>query len=468
MKDYSGYNEFDDQRARNSALEFEEMLKSKEFYFLDLVKLDEIYNYYLNNQSLDKAGKLLSFAIKSHPANSELYFRQAQLQFETESYGKALRSIDYALRFSPHQFEFLLLKAEILGFLKHFDEAINILEELLPVAETPEDVYLHMGHIARICGRITRIEPYLRKALAIAPDCEEALYELAFLFESQSRWNDCVSLYDRFLEENPYAYYAWYNLSLVHGKTGNFERAVDTVEYSLAIRDDFASAWFHKGQMLMNMENYPAALQALLEVLTLEGEDPATLYHIGECYENEALYSRAFKYYLRATEEDPDYMNAWIGCGFSLEKLEKYLEAVHFYQKAHEVNPESTDALLSLSICEYKLGNEHSAYDCLQKAISLDPNDLNIWQDWAQLLADQGNPDGAVSFLEEGIRANPTLSELYFQCAAYAFEADRTDRALALLENGLLLDYENHYILFHYASDLAEDSLIAGLIKQYS
>ena len=41
--------------------------------------MPDIFQYYIENNTLDKAEKLLAYAFQSHPYNSDLHFKQAYL-----------------------------------------------------------------------------------------------------------------------------------------------------------------------------------------------------------------------------------------------------------------------------------------------------------------------------------------------------------------------------------------------------
>ncbi|MEO0639897.1 MAG: hypothetical protein AAFY70_09230, partial [Bacteroidota bacterium] len=64
-------------------------------------------------------------------------------------------------------------------------------------------------------------------------------------------------------------------------------------------------------------------------------------------------------------------------------------------------------------------------------------------------------------------KRNPTASELYYHCAAYCYEAGLDEKGLTYLENALLIDYHNHYMLFHHAPGLRQDPDVMELIEQY-
>ncbi|MEM9932726.1 MAG: tetratricopeptide repeat protein, partial [Bacteroidota bacterium] len=210
MHDNSGFNDSSKNGASESARKFEEMLSQRQLYYLDLNKVDEIFTYYLTKNDFRKAQQLIELAVKIHPSSSELFFKHAKLLYENSDFSGSLKEINQALYLSPMQPEYLWFKSEVLSQLDKYEEAIELLEGLFIYTDQPSEVYLQMGNIAQICNKLPESEAYYRKALELQPEYEEALFELAFLFESEDKLLDSKELYEAYLEKNPYATMVWY------------------------------------------------------------------------------------------------------------------------------------------------------------------------------------------------------------------------------------------------------------------
>src|SRR3546814_16766745 len=64
----------------------------------------------------------------------------------------------------------------------------------------------------------------------------------------------------KYIDEEPYSYAAWYNLGNAFNKLGLFEKAIDAYDYAILVRDNFAAAYFNKGNALMNLERFQEAI----------------------------------------------------------------------------------------------------------------------------------------------------------------------------------------------------------------
>jgi tetratricopeptide (TPR) repeat protein len=467
MQDYLGHGDFDRRDAGQIAKEFEQRLRSKELFFIDLMQVDEIFHYYLDIQEFQKALELVRFASRSYPSSADLYAKKARIFLEMGHPSTALDELETALSLAPYLEELLIFKADLLAQLDRYPEAIRTLEGMLGTAEMPEEIFLHMGNIAQMSGQIAESERFYLKALNPETGFIEPLYELAFLYEGEQRFADAIQLYQSYLDQQPYSEGVWYHLSLLHRKTGNAILALDAVEYALAVRDDFHPAWIQKGQIMLEMGREYEALQAFLEAGNLQPKDPQTQYQIGEAFERLEAYTDAIRHYHKASRQDPEYLDAIMGVGFCLEKQGRFMEALNYYEKAFRLDDEHPELCFCLAVCEYKLGHRYRSYQYLDRCLKLTPEEVVYWQDWAQLLYDHKNAEGAIVYLTEAIRHHPTEADLYYQAAAYSFHTGDEAQGLELLENGLLVDAGKHYLLFHIAPELRKNAAVTRLICQY-
>ncbi|MCI4666797.1 MAG: tetratricopeptide repeat protein [Bacteroidia bacterium] len=467
MAEAFGHNDFEDHRSRQIAREFEERMNNNEVFFMDLARVSQIYDFYVEGQEWKRALALVSFALDTFPTNSQLHYQKSYLLFELGNHKRAEESIEQALILSPLSQDYLGLKADIYGKMGRYEDAIEILNSCLAFTDDLSKLLLHMGNIAQICQRPKESETYYLEAIAEKPGFDEALIELTYLYESEDKITEAIATCEKYLDNNPYSHTVWYRLGCLNQKVSLFDQALDAYEYALVIKDDYEDALLKKGEILFCKDKYQEALQSYLSALYFSPENVHTLYQIGDCYENLEFFHDAIKYYGRVTKHDPYHIDAWIGLGFCLERREKYLEAIHYYQKAYKLDSENADLCLAMAICEYKLGQRYNAYLYLEQAISLSPSDISIWQDWARVLYDHKNPIGAVTYLEEGIKINPNEALLYFYCAAYCFDIGMMDKAFTYLENGLILDPAQHTILFELLPVLKKEREILELIEQY-
>ena len=458
-----------DDAARARAIDFEQKIQEQEAVYMDLSDVEAIFQYYAELDDLGKAQTLVSNAFVHHPYSADLFYKQSGIDFELSKFDDALHNIEQACDLDPQEGIYYAFKAEIYAQLGQYKPAIEtLLESLNDNRLEAFRVYMQMGHISQIFGFKDDALRYLKTAIDMQPDSEDAHFELAFLYESENELETCVKIYHDFLEQDPFSANGWYNLATVQFRQGLLDEALESFDFALAIQDDFSSAYFNKGRTLLALERYTEALQCFMEVQTLDANDKHTLYHIAECYESLEHWKLGLRYYLKVIDQDQSFIDAWLGIAYCLEELERFAEAIHHYRKAQVLDDEGNiDIQLSIAMCEYKLGNLELSYRELQKAIDVNPNELQIWEEWAELLANNENPSGAITFLEEGIKHNPHAASLYFRSVGYLMRINKKAKALLMLENALLLGLDSLHLLHDLFPEYDTDEQVKQVIRQY-
>jgi len=69
----------------------------------------------------------------------------------------------------------------------------------------------------------------------------------AFCYDVLDKQEESIKFYEQYIDNEPYSYAAWYNLGNAFNKMDLFEKSIDAYDYAILIKDNFASAYFNKG-----------------------------------------------------------------------------------------------------------------------------------------------------------------------------------------------------------------------------
>ena len=73
---------------------------------------------------------------------------------------------------------------------------------------------------------------------------------------------------------------------------------------AIAIQDDFASAYYNRGNAMANLGQLRKAVESYKRVLELEGGDAATYYNIALAFEELKEHEAAIRYFKLALSEE--------------------------------------------------------------------------------------------------------------------------------------------------------------------
>lgn len=455
---------------RHAAHHFERYLRNEGHFYMDPSTIEEVFEYYRVTEALDKANKLMAFAIDRFPYRADFYLKKALLDYECNKLAQSHHNVNQALALRPVDQEALLHKARVLFQLGRQRDAMDLFHTLLDIAEDSPEVYFQVGLVCEESDQLPLAVSYFKNALRYSradEPLEEALNEIFYCYEKLDQPQEAIRFCRFYLDHVPYSALAWYHLSLLYSRTDAYENAIQAADYAVLIDETFISAFYAKGSALMALGHYHSAIRVFIESLHHDASDIATLLAIGECYEEIGETGRGRFYFKKVTELYPQLPDGWHGLAATLEIEGQSMKALHFYHKCLERDPKHSDAWFGIADCEYQIGNLVSAFEALDRAIQIDPEDLEMWQQWGQRLASDGYYDEAIELLERGLHNNPQFTELAYQIAAHAFTGGDSRRGFLYLENALLMDFEKHSFLYRFSPQIANMRPIQELIAQY-
>ncbi|MEM6261349.1 MAG: tetratricopeptide repeat protein [Bacteroidota bacterium] len=446
--------------------DYEARLARNDIYSLEFSHIQVIMHHYLKEGRIGAAQKLLEISMRFHSDTPEMDYLWACFYLAERNFSQALRSIDKGLEVYPFEEQYVSLKVDILVAMDRYELARETLNTLVVTSSMPHWYHIKLGNLAQQFGKMEESEANYRKALELDASQAIAVVELGHLLVAEGRHEDAIIAYREFLEEEPFHATVWYHLGRVYRQVGDFDQALEALDFSLAISEKEVFPFAERAEVLMEQERWAEAIQALLEALSRDKDAPDLIFLLASCYEQLEMFPNAIFQYKQLTKLDPENPEAWAGTARCLKKTERYPEAAHFFTKAYELCQTCCEISFALAVCEYKVGNHQCASEFFQASLRSCESPETIWRDWAELLHQEGEKPGAIHCLLKGIKDHPKEANLYFQASAYIAEAGNETECLIFLENGLLIDPEGYVQAFHYFPAMKDWASVKELIRQ--
>ncbi len=126
---------------------------------------------------------------------------------------------------------------------------------------------------------------------------------------------------------------------------GKYEDAIENINKSLELKNDWAIPYFYRGAVYDAMEKYDEAMLDYTKALSID--DKMT----------DAYYNRAKIILSRKDIENPNIQNA-----------------INDLEKALELDNKFVDALFAMAAAYKKLGDYHKALSYLEKLLEIEPD----------------------------------------------------------------------------------------------
>ena len=266
---------------------FENLLANNTSGFFDADEFDILIDYYLTANQYQNAIKAVDFALAQYPYSIDFIIRKAQLISTNKETRKALELLARAEKLDPVYPEIFMTRGSIYSLSGLPEKAIENFKKAIEHAgeskELIEDGYLYLAFEHETLEEFDDAIFCLKKTIELNPKNDAALYELSFCFEVTAKDTEAVEYFNTFLDKHSYSNCAWFNLGVVYNRLGLFEKAIEAYDYVIAIKEDFAPAYFNKANSLANIDQLKEAIACYEETFKFEKPEAITYCYIAEC-----------------------------------------------------------------------------------------------------------------------------------------------------------------------------------------
>jgi tetratricopeptide (TPR) repeat protein len=218
-------------------------------------------------------------------------------------------------------------------------------------------------------------------------------------------------------------------------KLGKYEESVLSYDLALAIRENFSSAWYNRGNVLANMGKLEEAIESYKRTLDYEPEDVATLFNLATAFEELNDFHQAIFYLERCVAIEPNYADAWYALACCYDTIDSPLFALNAINKACALAPDCADYLQAKAGIEFQLGYIDEALRLYREALALDPCNPYLLFDYGTALLDAQLPNQAVMVLEKLLTVDSNFTDAHYELAlAYYALGDKENTIQMLAE----------------------------------
>jgi len=290
--------------------------------------------------------------------------------------------------------------------------------------------------------------------------------KLWFYMESQRSYHQGITYLNQLLDNDPYAYMAWYNLGQAYSCIGEYENSLAAYEYSFLIHPSFELGYKDCADLAFQMCRYRFALKVYLEALDNIGPDSELFACIGECYYKLKEYRLARLNYRKSNKLDPynDEVHYYLGLCYAAEH--KYDIALQHYYKALKIEDSREEYFAATAEAFYKQGDADKADYYFKKATDLGGDIPEIWLSYVKFLYEIEEFDRAFDVLEEADEYTYSSELLYYKVLVLIAQDDK-EEACEVLKEALSEDFDNHVILYRLNPELKKDQEITSIINYF-
>lgn len=286
---------------------------------------------------------------------------------------KAMSVLDQAEAFSPGKLEIVAMRDKIAKG-----------DKIAPFAAGPSDgaseILLDLATALNRGGGEPFVRLYLQYALALKPDSDAALVQLAAVSEQLKDGEGAIALYRRIPATSPLKELSELQLGLNLADLDRHEEAITHLKAFVDAHPDDMRAYLALGGVYSSKEDFRSAAnlydKAVEALKTPTAANWNIFYQRGIAYERLKEWPKAEPNFRKALELVPDQPQVLNYLGYSWVDMNMNLkEGLAMIQKAVDLRPSDGYIVDSLGWAYFRLGRFDDAVREMERAVSLKPED---------------------------------------------------------------------------------------------
>ncbi|TXJ27680.1 MAG: tetratricopeptide repeat protein [Chitinophagaceae bacterium] len=431
----------DREQMRELLRQYENLRNGRSSSFIEEESFEKIISYFEEREELPKAQEAADMAIEQYPYSAALLIRKADILLTVRHYREALDILDHAALLDSNDINLYILKTDAFLALDEQAKAVALLEEALHIFEGEEKIELlfELGDVYDDYEEFDKVFDCLKMILEQEPTNEEALYKICFWTDFTGRNEESIRLHQQIIDEHPYNELAWFNLAAAYQGLKLYEKAIDAYQYAITIEEKFDYAYRNMGDAYIRLRKYKEAIEALEKVTELSKPEVVIYEAIGHCYDRLRNYAQARFYYRKASHLNQEDSKLFykIACTYFNEgQWESCMKQLDTAMKLQRLQPEY---FLLMGECKMEMGLVRDAIQHFSNAVRIRPKNVAGWEALIRCLYKAELMDEALDQVNAALKSTNVKPVFFFYKSAVLLASGKNKEAVLLLEKALTL-----------------------------
>ena len=415
------------------------MIENNENLYFDSEELEDLVIFYLEMGDINYAEMAINYGLKLHPNSIELKVKQLEVLLELEQYVLAKEIIEELKPSCSESTDFLVCCAKYYSNNGNPRKSIEYCEKALELGE--EENFLHnfiADEFHNLDDPFNALKHY-KSALKYDSGDEYAMESAMMCYQEMNRYEEAEEFLQSYLDEFPFSEVAWFEMGQFYFNRKNYEKAILSFDYLLAINSDSAGVYANKAACYEAMEQWQKAIEVYQEQLELEYTKAFTYYKIGLCYRADKKNIEALQAFQKSLREDPQFYLSMMEQSDIYLEMGSVREALHFAKEAVSHNENNLEFQKKLAFLYIDSGKFEESLSCLKKIVDAEPSRFYSWYAYSEVLMLIGEYEEAITVLEKAVKIHKR-AELYYQMSNSFYHLNDKENGQKSLKKALELD----------------------------
>lgn len=389
MFNEDNWNDDNDFSLESLLVKYENLKNGQSIAFLEEEEFEIIIEHFFQENLESEASDACNLALEYFPNSVGINIFKAELLFHSQKLRQALATLDAIESLDPTNLDIVMLKSEILTAQEKSADAAKYLQMKLDDFEGKDkiEILLELTDVYDDMEEHAKIYDTLEYILLLDKRNEEALNKISFWSDYLDYQDRSINIFNEILEDDPYNVFAWFNLGVAYQGKKEYEKAIESYEYCVAIDDTFEFAYRNMADAAMRIKWYEVAIEALQRNLELGKPEDILFEAIGLCFEKQKDFEKARFYYRKAIQLNPADDKLYFRIGETYAKETEWLKALNSFAVATHLNKENAMYFMALGNCQLELEKpEEDIINSYMQALKLKPHSKTVWTNFLKAL----------------------------------------------------------------------------------
>ncbi len=229
-----------------------------------------ISDIYFNMGAIQRSDEVLDNALLLYPNDTTLLIKKAHMDLYYKRYDMMNEKLNKCIELKGNISEAYFIKAYGKKEIKDTTDAIKYFSLATEINPLYYDAFIQLGLIYSAKHQDVAIGFY-EKAFKINPKNSEALYNMAYYYQTHNKPDIAIEKYKAILKFEPNNKFANYNIGYIYCEVLNkYNDAISWFEKAITIDNYYAEAYYNKGLCYELLKKYNIAREDYKKALELK------------------------------------------------------------------------------------------------------------------------------------------------------------------------------------------------------
>ena len=340
-----------------------------------------------------------------------------------------------------------LQKAMELHRQGQLDQAAKLYHQILEIDSGHLDA-LHLGGVvAHQLGNYKEAVRLIKEALKINSKVVNFHISLASSLKDLNQLVGAVDSYDKAIALKPDFAEAYFYRGCLLQDMGQLKSAADSYKMAVTHAPSFAEAYANLGLVLQELKEPKEAIACYEKAIALKPDLVEPYFNRGNAHHELQQFELAVISFGMAIELRPGYTAAYYNRGTALKDLNRFEEAVSSYDMAIQLKPDYAEAFSNRGVAQEKLKQLDAAMASYNQAINLKPDYAEAYCNLGNVFKEMDQLDAAVACYDQAIRFKKDYTLAYYNLGVSLHKLKQWDAAEDSFESAFAVNANSEWLI---------------------